>query len=99
MTRTTTVTANTTAASAFWQITEGSEHCSITGNNLNCVTDGPGNYGSNEDCTFEALQDMVVFTIEFEVEGPYTESNCAIAGGKVSTTAWRCGVQPWLRRN
>ena len=40
----------------YWAVTSGSSYCSVIGSHSNCVTDGPGDYGNNEDCVMVAQQ-------------------------------------------
>ena len=56
--------------------TDGNPDCYVSGDGL-CVTDGPGNYGNSERCTFAAAQTVVVNAISFFTEGTYMSDEYA----------------------
>jgi hypothetical protein len=53
-----------------WSVDSGSAYCQVTSGGW-CVTDGPGNYGNSEQCTFRAVSDMIVTTPQYDVERSY----------------------------
>ena len=55
------------AGGPFWNIISGSQYCQ-TDSVAACVTDGTGNHGSNEACTFEILRVGYVTATEFRTE-------------------------------
>ena len=48
------------------RVTSGSQYCQATA--INCVTDGAGNYGNDERCTFEIAQAGFLTATEFDTE-------------------------------
>lgn len=56
---------------AWWRVDTSvpSSACYITvRNGASCITDGTGNHGNDESCTFTIMQDAVVQAIQYEVE-------------------------------
>lgn len=69
-------TTTCTAGRGEWQVISGGDHCSIDGM---CVTDGDGNYGSNEDCEFNFVTNST-FTLvreEWAFESISSSSVCS----------------------
>ncbi|EOD12039.1 hypothetical protein EMIHUDRAFT_247589, partial [Emiliania huxleyi CCMP1516] len=56
-----------------FRVLTGSEYCHLTisSDGRSCVTDGPGNYGDNEECTVEVLQTGLLSATEFNTESGY----------------------------
>merc|ERR1712032_473424 len=57
----------TTAASSFWEVVSGGSFCHIIASGR-CVSDGEGNYGSSECCTFRARRPLLLTTLLYQVE-------------------------------
>lgn len=58
----------TCTTNSYFRILTGSAYCQLSGA---CVTDGPGNYGNNEECTVEVLQTGLLSATEFYTESGY----------------------------
>ena len=58
------------AAPQMFTVLSGSQFCSVTANR-SCVTDGLGNHGNNERCTFEVAQDLIATAVVFDTESNY----------------------------
>jgi len=54
-------------AGHMWQIVSGSSYCQVETNGL-CVTDGVGDHGSYEACSFRATQDLYATSTFFMTE-------------------------------
>ena len=54
----------------FWQIISGAEFCHIVDGGR-CVSDGEGDYGSNENCNIKVLRPLVVTATDFHTEAGY----------------------------
>ena len=50
-----------------WELITGSDHCHIT-NHGTCLSDGFGDYGTNEHCVARAVVDMFVTALYYDVE-------------------------------
>ena len=53
--------------SKWWTITSGAAFCQLT-NEGKCVTDGPDDYGTNEDCEFRAEAHFTARATRYELE-------------------------------
>jgi hypothetical protein len=53
-----------------WTVLSGGSHCEVTSDGR-CITDGIGNYGNYEYCTFRAEVSMTVTTTVFGTESGY----------------------------
>ena len=55
------------APAPMWTILTGAQFCELT-NNGACITDGPGNYGDNEECTAVANINFYATATQMDVE-------------------------------
>ena len=53
--------------SASWLITSGSRFCALSQDG-SCVSDGAGNYGNNERCSWRAQTNLLVTATSYSVE-------------------------------
>ena len=58
--------------SDYWTITSGSEYCELSPDGK-CVSDGAGNYGTNEACTATAQVDMTLTVKNWNVMAFYNQ--------------------------
>ena len=60
------------APGVIWQIESGSSSCELVEvSGRSCVTDGPGDYGNNENCRVRAIRDLTVSATAFDTEQDY----------------------------
>ena len=63
-------TAAPPAPGPIWSILSGGSYCEVSSDGY-CITDGPGNYGNNEDCTIRAEVPMTLQARAFNTESDY----------------------------